>query len=99
MEKNKKIDFLIGIFDEISEAIKEKIKKQANNCELYGLGVYTDEVVIEKYMTYPVNKIEERMKLAKQLEGVDFVFPVNNTEAKELKKIVEQACIEILKNR
>ena len=56
-------------------------------------------MVIEKYMTYPVNKIEERMKLAKQLEGVDFVFPVNNTEAKELKKIVEQACIEILKNR
>lgn len=99
MEKRRKIDFSIGIFDEISDGIKEKIKKEADKCELYGLGVYTDEVVIEEYMTYPVKTIEERMKLAKQLEGVDFVFPVNKSDAKEVKKIVEQACIERLKNR
>ena len=99
MEKNRKIDFSIGIFDEISEAIREKIKKESNNCELYGLGVYTDDVIIKEYMTYPTKNIEERMKLVKELEGVDFVFPVNNTDVKEVKKIIEQACIEILKNR
>lgn len=99
MEKIKKIDFSIGIFDEISDDIKEKIKKEASDCELYGLGIYTDEVVIEEYMTYPLKNIEERMKIAKQLEGVDFVFQVNKIDAKEVRKIVEQACIEILKNR
>lgn len=97
MEKNRKIDFSIGIFDEISETIKEKIKEESNNCELYGVGVYTDKIVIEEYMTYPVRKLEERMKLVKQLEGVDFVFSIDNTDTKEIRKIVEQACMDILK--
>lgn len=97
--ENKRIDFSIGIFDEISEVIKEKIKKESSNCEYYGVGVYTDELVIEEYMTYPVRKTEERMKQAKQLEGVDFVFEVNNTDTKELKKIIEQEYLKILKNK
>lgn len=99
MEKNRKIDFSIGIFDQVSENIKEKIKNESKNCELYGIGVYTDEIVIQEYKTYPVKKFEDRMELAKQLEGVDFVFKVNNTDVKELKKIVEQACIKILNNK
>lgn len=99
MDKNRKIDFSIGIFDEISEAIKEKIKRESDNCELYGLGVYTDEIVIEEYKTYPRRKIEERMDLVKKLEGVDFVFSVNTTDTKEMKQIVEQACIEAIKNK
>ena len=99
MDKQRKIDFLLGIFDEVSETIKEKIKRESDNCEVYGLGVYTDEVVIEQYMTCPSKNIQERIESAKQIEGVDFVFPVNSTEAKEVKKIVEQACIEILKNK
>ncbi len=99
MEKNKKIDFTIGIFDEISEEIKKKIKNESNNSELYGIGVYTDEVVIKDYMTYPVRKLDERMKLAKQLEGVDFVFSIDNTDEKEIRKTVEQACIKVLKNK
>ena len=99
MEKNRKVNFLIGIFDEISETIKDKIKKESNNCEIYGLGIYTDEIVIQEYLTQPVKKIEERMKLAKQLEGVDFVFSINTTDTEKMKKIVQQACIEALKNR
>lgn len=99
MEKSKKIDFSIGIFDQISETIKDRIKKDSEKCELYGVGIYTDEVVVQEYMTYPTKKLKERMKVAKELEGVDFVFSINNTEVKELKKIVEQACIEILKNK
>ena len=98
MEKifKKKIDFSIGIFDVISESIKEKVKQDANNCELYGLGVYTDEVVIDKYNTYPSKKFEKRMEQASKINGVDFVFKVNTTDVKELKKIVEQAYKEFL---
>lgn len=97
MGKNRKIDFSIGIFDGISDNIRKKVKREASNCELYGLGIYSDEIVIEKYNTYPIRKTEERMKLAKQLEGVDFVFLVSDTDKEELKKNIEQACIEVLK--
>ena len=98
MENNRKINFSIGIFDQISENIKKKIKKESENCELYGIGLYTDEFIIKKYKTYPVKTIQERMQLAKQLEGVDFVFSVDTTNKEELKKIVKQEYIKILKN-
>ena len=98
MENNRKINFSIGIFDQISENIKIKIKKESENCELYGIGLYTDEFIIKKYKTYPVKTIQERMQLAKQLEGVDFVFSVDTTNKEELKKIVKQEYIKILKN-
>lgn len=87
MKDNRKIDFSIGIFDQISENIKEKIRKESNSCEIYGIGVYTDEIVMEEYMTYPVRKFDERMELVKQLDGVDFVFCVDNRDVNELKKL------------
>ena len=99
MGNNRKIDFSIGIFDEISETITDKIKSESERSELYGVGVYTDKIVIEKYMTYPGKKIKERMELAKQIEGVDFVFEVNSTDIEEIKKIVEKACMQKMKNK
>ena len=99
MKKNKKIDFTIGIFDEITDVIKEKIKKESSNCELYGVGVYTDKIVEEEYKTHPRKNIKERIKLAKEIQGVDFVFLVDEAEPKKIKEIVEKACMEILKNK
>ena len=40
---------------------------------------------------------EERMRIAKNIEDVDFVFLVNSTNVDEIKKIVEKACKERLK--
>ena len=97
MEKKKKIDFSIGIFDNISENIKERIKQESENCEIYGVGVYTDEIVKNKYNTYPMKNVEERMNLAKKIDGVDFVFLVDSTDRNELKKIVEKVWKERLK--
>ena len=97
MEKKKKFDFSIGIFDNISENIKERIKQESENCEIYGVGVYTDEIVKNKYNTYPMKNVEERMNFAKKIDGVDFVFLVESTDINELKKIVENALKERLK--
>lgn len=99
MEEKRKIDFSIGIFDGISENIKEKIKKESSNCELYGVGVYTDEVVINEFGTYPMKNTEERMRLAKEIEGVKFVFPVKTTNVAELKEIIKQAYAKIIENK
>ena len=97
MEKKKKFDFSIGIFDNISENIKERIKQESENCEIYGVGVYTDEIVKNKYNTYPMKSVEERMDFAKKIDGVDFVFLVESTDINELKKIVENVLKERLK--
>lgn len=97
MEKKKKFDFSIGIFDNISENIKERIKQESENCEIYGVGVYTDEIVKNKYNTYPMKSVEERMNFAKKIDGVDFVFLVESTDINELKKIVENVLKERLK--
>ena len=97
MEKKKKFDFSIGIFDNISENIKERIKQESENCEIYGVGVYTDEIVKNKYNTYPMKNVEERMNIAKKIDGVDFVFLVESTDINELKKIVENVLKERLK--
>ena len=99
MEKNKKIDFSIGIFDDISENIKKRVKKEADNCEIYGVGVYSDEIVKNEYKTCPIRSEEERMNLVKNLEGVDFIFFVDSIDVNEIKKIVEKACKGVLKNR
>ncbi len=95
MEK-KKIDFCIGIFDNLTEKGLEKIRKDISNCEIYGIGVYTDDVVIKDFYTYPVNSLEKRMKVAKNIEGVKFVFPLNTSEPEKIKEIIRNEVTNFL---
>ena len=53
MEK-KKVDFSIGIFDNLTQKGLEKIKSDISNCEIYGIGVYTDNVVINDFYSKEV---------------------------------------------
>lgn len=39
MEEKRKLNFSIGIFDDISSSIVEKIKNESKNSEIYGVGV------------------------------------------------------------
>ena len=89
MEK-KKVDFSIGIFDNLTQKGLEKIKSDISNCEIYGIGVYTDNVVINDFYTYPVNNLEKRMEIARNIEGVKFVFPLNTSEPEKLKEIIKE---------
>ncbi len=99
MGEKRKLNFSIGIFDDISDSIIEKIKNESKNCEIYGVGVYSDKIVIEEYFTYPMKNLEERMDNVKQIEGVDFVFPVDTIDIEEMKKIVQQECVKFLENK
>lgn len=99
MEKKKKIDFSIGIFDNISENIKERIKQESENCEIYGVGVYTDEIVKNKYNTYPMKNVEERMNLAKKIDGVDFVFPVDSRNEQEIEDVARNAYLNYIEEQ
>ena len=95
MEK-KKIDFCIGIFDNLTEKGLEKIKEDINNCEIYGIGVYTDNVVVEDFYTYPVNGLEKRMDIARSIDGVKFVFPLDTSDSEKLKEIIKNVTIKFL---
>lgn len=99
MENNKKkLGFSIGIFDNISDRIKSRILKESSECETYCVGVYTNEIITKKYMTYPLNTQEERMNIAKEIPGIDFVFPVNTTDIDEVKTIIEKEYYNFLNN-
>lgn len=99
MEDNlKKINFAVGIFDGITEKIKEKVSEESKNSQFYGIGVYTNNVIKEKFQTLPINNLEERMKIAKNIEGVDFVFAIDNPQSKEIRKTIENSCKEYIKN-
>ena len=91
MEKMKKIDFSIGIYDDISENIKSKIKRESQKCEIYGVGIYSDSIVIENFKTYPMKNAEERIAQVKALKDVDFVFSVSDRDPKKVQEVAEDA--------
>ena len=92
----KKLNFSIGVFDELSDNIKLKVNEESQKCKIYGVGVYTDRFIIDHLMTYPTNTLEERIKNVKALNGVDFVFPVDTSSPGKVKDIIENAYDEYL---
>ena len=96
MEK-KKIDVCLGIFDNLSEVSLQKIKNDVANCEIYGVGVYTDDIVIKKFKTQPLNSFEERLSTAKNIEGVDFAFAVDTEDKEKIKEIIKEEAIKYCK--
>lgn len=95
MEK-KKIDFCIGIFDNLTESGIKKIKDDISKCEIYGIGVYAEDVVKESFFTNPINSLEKRMEIAKKIEGVKFVFPLDTNDIEKIKEIVKQEAVKYL---
>ena len=87
--KKKKYDFCIGIFDNLNQQIIEKIEEEASNAEIYGVGVYSNNIVEDIFCTYPQNDVENRMKKVKNIKGIDFVFAINTNEENKIKEIIQ----------
>lgn len=93
MEKEKKeFHYTIGIYDTICKFIREKTREKADEEGAYGIGVMTDELCEQKYMTHPLKDIEQRMAIARGLDGVDFVFAVDDLE--KTQEIAQKAYLE-----
>lgn len=93
MEKeDKEFHYTIGIYDTICKFIREKTREKAAEDGAYGIGVMTDELCEQKYMTHPLKDIEQRMAIARGLEGVDFVFAVDDLE--KAQEIAQKAYLE-----
>lgn len=94
--KNKKIDFCIGIFDNLSERGLEKIEKEISNCEIFGIGVYTDDIVMKKFFTYPLNNLKRRMEIAQNIKGVKFIFPIDTNDPVKMREIIKKESMKFL---
>ena len=76
-----------------------KLKKDINNCEIFGVGVYTEKVIIQEFFTKPVKKLEERLDAVKKIDGVDFVFVLDTNDPKEIKKIVQEEAMKYINKK
>lgn len=95
----KEFAFSIGIFDNITDKIKSRILDESNRCKTYGIGIYTDKFIVEKFMTHPSKKIDERVSNVKNIPGVDFTFLVDTSEINEMKEVVKDAYNSYLKSK
>lgn len=89
------LGYVTGIYDilrqsdmkKIDEAIQKNLEK---NNEYFAIGIYNDELC--KTLGYEVLKsIQERMKIAKYLSGVDFIFEVSSIDPLEIKEVAQVA--------
>lgn len=97
--QKKKYDFCIGSFDKLDEQIIKKIKEEASNAEVYGVGVYSNDILEDTFFTYPLNDLKTRMKTAKSIESVDFVFSIDTNKENEIKEIIQKEFSNYINNK
>ena len=83
------IKFSVGSFDVLRaddlDDLDEKIQKsKGENASCFGVGVFSDEYIEARGMGTPLKPLADRMAIASQLKGVDFVFPVNSQDQNEI---------------
>lgn len=55
----------------------------------FGIGIYDNNLCENLGLNLPLKSLEDRMQIAKQLRGVDFVFPVSSLDKNWIKKKIE----------
>ena len=83
MSNKKEYHYTIGLYDLICKYVRNKIREGAAQEGIYGIGVYTDRYCEEVLMSKPLKNLEQRMEIVKSLEGVDFVFSVDDINRAE----------------
>lgn len=85
MDENTEKEFhtTVGVFDVLSRSIRKKVKEEAKKEGHFGIGVLTDDYCEITLSTRPLKSTDERMEIAQNLDGVDFVFPVDRLSSME----------------
>ena len=77
----KYMDCIVDAAEFITGELIERIKEARKDCEVLGVGIFSDEVFFQKYDRRPLRSYSERAMIASYLKGVDFVFEVRNEES------------------
>lgn len=94
----KKYDFNLGIYDNVTKEVVDRIEKEVKKADIYGIGVYSDNIVETKYLTAVEHSTKERMESAKKIPGVSFVFEVDTNDTEEIKDLVRNEFEKYLNN-
>lgn len=95
-EELKEFNYTIGIFDVMCRTIRMRVKEATKKEGKYGIGVYTDRFCEQELMTCTMKKLEERMQIAKCLDGVDFTFSVDTRDPKLVEEVAKDAYLKYL---
>lgn len=94
------LGYTYGVYDVLrAEDLKQldkqiQLSREAGNTH-FALGIYEEELARIKSGSTPLKSIEDRMKIAEQLRGVDFVFSLPSLD----ENIIRKSAIEALKNK
>lgn len=90
------IAYTIGMFDilrmkDLRDLDRNIQLSSQEGYKAFALGIYTDQLCEALGINKPLKSLEERMEIAKNLRGVDFVFSVSSLDTKIIKnKLKEQ---------
>ena len=78
--------------DELRELDKRIQQSKEKGCEYFALGIFSDELYEKMSHAKPLKPVEERMKIASFLRGIDFVFEVKELNNRDhmIKQLKEQ---------
>ena len=76
----KFVDYIISSCEFITPELIQRIEKARDGCQNLGIGIISDEAFEEKRNRRPIRPYEERAFVVSHLQGVDFVFKVNNED-------------------
>lgn len=98
------IGYAYGSYDVLrAEDLREldgKIQvSKADGKEFFALGVYEEQFAKIQGGSLPLKSLEDRMKIAKQLRGIDFVFPISTFNKDEIRENILKALKEFLKEK
>ena len=98
------IAYKTGVFDILREEDLQNLDRQIQlsqeeNVEAFGLGIYDENLCEQLGIGSPLKSLEDRMKIAECLRGVDFVFPVTTLDRKVILSRVKSAYEEYLANK
>ena len=65
----------------------------------FGVGIYSSDVCQELGQSEPIKSLADRLKIMEQIRGVDFVFPIESLDEKEINKSALEAYNRMLAER
>jgi cytidyltransferase-like protein len=99
MKKKRDFGFSMGAFDVITQKMIERIREEAKEYNVYALGIYTNDFIKDELGMKCIKTTEQRMMIAEQIEGIDFVFPINTRETNEVRKEIEKSYSQYLEQK
>lgn len=84
----KTIGYISNSFEIISLELIQEIEKARDDYQVIGVGVHSDDYFYELYGRMPIKPYTDRVKLAKSLKRIDFVFELNSDSNSDAELIV-----------